>query len=55
MGSTFGIFNMAMSIGMGAGPLIGGLIADMANMQTIFYFGSGMVFSGIMLFLWFTR
>lgn len=55
MGSTFGMFNMAMSIGMAAGPLIGGMIADLANINSIFYFGACMVFFGTALFLWFTR
>lgn len=55
MGSTFGIFNMAMSIGMGAGPLIGGLIADLVDMNSIFYFGASMQLLGTTLFLWFTR
>ena len=55
MGSTFGIFNMAMSLGMSAGPLLGGLIADLANISSIFYFGACMVFLGTALFLWFTR
>jgi len=55
MGSTFGIFNMAMSTGMIAGPLIGGLIADTANISSIFYFGAGMGFLGTALFAWFTR
>ncbi|MFC1924111.1 MFS transporter [Chloroflexota bacterium] len=55
MGSTFGIFNMAMSTGMIAGPLIGGLIADTMNISSIFYFGAGMGLLGTALFAWFTR
>jgi multidrug resistance protein len=55
MGSTFGIFNMAMSIGMATGPILGGLIADMVNINSVFYFGAIVELSGVGLFIWFTR
>jgi len=55
MGSTMGVFNMAMSIGMATGPLMGGLIADLMNIDSVFYFGAVMGLLGISLFIWFTR
>jgi len=55
MGSTFGIFNMAMSIGMATGPIIGGFIADAVNISSVFLFGASVEFCGILMFSWFTR
>ena len=55
MGATMGVFNMASGIGMALGPLIGGLIADLVNMNSVFYFGAGVGLLGTGLFIWFTR
>lgn len=55
MGSTFAIFTMAMSIGMAVGPLLGGVIADLLNVNSVFYFAAVVVLVGISLFTWFTR
>jgi len=55
MGSAMGILNMAQSIGMAMGPLIGGLIADLMNINSVFYFGAGVGLFGTGLFIWFTR
>jgi len=55
MGSTMGIFAMAFSVGMAAGPLVSGVMHDIANINTVFYFGAGMLLIGISLFTWFTR
>ncbi|MBA7684356.1 Bacillibactin exporter [subsurface metagenome] len=55
MGSTMAIFSMAFSIGMAIGPLLGGVIADLANINSVFYFGAGMGLIGTSLFIWFTR
>ena len=55
MGSTLGVFNMAMSLGMAAGPIVGGVVADFINLNSVFYLGAGASFLGIGLFLWFTR
>ncbi len=55
MGSVMAVFNMAMSIGMVIGPLMAGGIADLANINSVFYFASGMAVIGTSLFVWFTR
>jgi predicted MFS family arabinose efflux permease len=36
MGSSMAIFNMAMSIGMATGPLIGGLVFDSIGLKFSF-------------------
>jgi MFS family permease len=55
MGSTMALISMAMSIGMAAGPIVAGGIADLANINSVFYFASGVVVVGTSLFIWFTR
>ncbi len=55
MGSTMAMVAMAMSIGMIIGPLLSGVIADLVNINSVFYFGAGMVLIGASLFIWFTR
>ena len=55
MGSTMGIFAMAFSIGMAVGPLLSGVIADFASINSVFYFGASAGLIGTSLFLWFTR
>jgi len=55
MGAALGMFNMAMSVGMTVGPLLGGVIADAWDIDTVFYCGAGVGLGGTALFLWFTR
>ncbi len=55
MGSTFAIFTMAMSIGMAVGPLLGRIIADLLNVNSVFYFAAVIGLVGTSLFTWFTR
>jgi len=55
MGSTIAMFTVAMSIGMSVGPIISGMIADFAYINSVFYFGAGIGFAGIILFAWFTK
>jgi len=55
MGSTFAMFTLAMSIGMAVGPLLGGVIADLLNVNLVFYFAAVVVLVGTSLFTWFTR
>jgi len=55
MGSTMSILMMAMGIGMAAGPPLCGVIADLVDISTVFYFGAGVGLIGTGLFAWFTR
>jgi len=55
MGATIAVFNVALSIGMTAGPLLGGLIADFTDINSVFYFGAIVTLLGAGLFVWLTR
>jgi len=55
MGSTMALFGMAFSIGMAIGPLLSGVIADLVNISSVFYFAAGMGLVGTSLFVWFTK
>ena len=55
MGSAIAMFSMALSIGMAVGPILGGAIVDLANIDSVFYFGATMALLGAGLFMWFTR
>ena len=55
MGSTIAIFAMAFSIGMVIGPLVGGVIVDFVNINSVFYFGAAIGLVGTILFIWFTK
>ncbi len=55
MGSTMSIFFLAMSIGQAVGPIISGGIADLLNVDSVFYFGAIIGLIGTALFIWFTR
>jgi DHA1 family multidrug resistance protein-like MFS transporter len=55
MGSAMAMFALAFSIGMAVGPLLSGVIADMVNINSVFYFGAIMSLVGTSLFIWFTK
>ena len=55
MGSTMGIFNMAMSIGLAAGPMVGGVIYDYLNISVVYYFAGFFGLLGTSFFIWFLR
>jgi len=55
MGSTMAILAMAFGIGMGVGPLIGGVIADFVDINSVFYFGASVGVIGTGLFIWLAR
>lgn len=55
MGLTMAAFAMAFSIGMAIGPLLSGVIADFASINSVFYFGASVGLIGTALFIWFTR
>lgn len=54
MGSTMGVFTMAMSLGMAASVINGG-VAELGGLDSAFYFGAGIEALGTGLFIWFTR
>jgi len=55
MGSSIALFSMVSSIGMVAGPIIGGAIADSAGINSAFHFGVTILLVGAGLFAWFSR
>ena len=55
MGSTIAIFTVAMSIGMATGPILSGVLADLAHINSAFYFVAGIGLLGTTLFTWFTK
>ncbi|MBA7606685.1 Multidrug resistance protein MdtG [subsurface metagenome] len=55
MGSTMSIFFLAMGIGMALGPIISGGLADLIDIDSVFYFGAVMGVIGTGLFALFTR
>jgi DHA1 family multidrug resistance protein-like MFS transporter len=55
MGPTMAILAMAFAIGMGVGPLLGGVIADFISVNSAFYFGAAFGLIGTGLFIWFAR
>ncbi|MDY7031302.1 MAG: MFS transporter, partial [Thermodesulfobacteriota bacterium] len=54
MGSVMGVFNMAMSVGLATGPLLGGLLLDSLGIHSIFLFGGIAGFTAIGLLVRFT-
>lgn len=55
MSSTIAVTQMAMSMGMAVGPLLGGVILDYLNISSVFYFAAAIGLVGAGLFSWFTR
>jgi len=55
MGSTIAVFMMAMSLGMTIGPLLAGAMADLVDINSVFYSGAAIGLIGTSLFIWFTR
>ena len=49
-GTTMSALESAMSLGMMAGPLVSGVLADSFSMHLIFWVGSGISFFGIIVF-----
>jgi len=55
MGSTIAVFAMAMSLGMTIGPILAGAMADLVDVNSVFYSGAAIGLIGTSLFIWFTR
>ncbi|MFA4911004.1 MAG: MFS transporter [Desulfobacteria bacterium] len=55
MGAVMGVFDMAMSLGLAGGPLLGGLFMDFLGIEYIFLFGGFAGFVATGLFVWFVK
>jgi len=55
MGSVITTVSVAMSMGMAVAPILGGVIVDFTNIDSVFYFAAGIAFVGTSLFAWFNR
>ena len=55
MGTAMSLEMLAMAIGMGIGPIVGGLVADALNVGSVFYFSAGALLVGSFLFFMLTR
>jgi MFS family permease len=49
MGSTMAVFNVSMSLGLGCGPLVSGLIHDLTGLKAVFYFAAFVGVTGSIL------
>ena len=49
MGSTMAVFNVSMSLGLGCGPLVSGIIHDFIGLNEVFYFASFVGVAGTIL------
>lgn len=54
-GPLMGVLAKAFGIGMAIGLLLGGIITDLANINSVFYFRAAMGLAGTNLFIWFTK
>ncbi len=55
MGTAMSMEMMAMAVGMGIGPVAGGLVADAINVPAVFYFSAAVQSIGIALFYALTK
>lgn len=55
MGSMMSVVFVAGGIGMALGPIASGSIAQLSNINWVFYFGGLMNLLGTLAFVWFTR
>ncbi|MBI2850176.1 MAG: MFS transporter [Chloroflexi bacterium] len=55
MGSMMSMLFLAMSIGMASGPIASGAIAQLLDINWVFYFGGVASLMGTIAFIWFTR
>jgi predicted MFS family arabinose efflux permease len=49
------VITIALSIGMALGPILGGAIVDLVNINAAFYFSASLALAGAGFFVWFTR
>jgi DHA1 family multidrug resistance protein-like MFS transporter len=53
MGSTMGLFNMAMSFGLAGGPLLSGLFVESLGLESPFYIAALAALVGLLTFIFF--
>lgn len=53
MGSTMGLFNMAMSFGLAGGPLLSGLFVESLGLESPFYIAAFAALVGLLIFIFF--
>jgi DHA1 family multidrug resistance protein-like MFS transporter len=53
MGSTMGLFNMAMSFGLAGGPLLSGLFVESLGLESPFYIAAFAALVGLLTFIFF--
>jgi DHA1 family multidrug resistance protein-like MFS transporter len=53
MGSTMGLFNMAMSFGLAGGPLLSGLFVESLGLESPFYIAAVAALLGLLIFIFF--
>jgi MFS family permease len=55
MGSTMGLFNMAMSFGLAGGPLLSGIFVERLGLQSPFYIATIAALVGLLIFIFFLK
>lgn len=55
MGISMAMFNMGMGVGMSVGPILAGLVADLWNVESAFYFMAALMLVSTIAFAGFTR
>jgi len=55
MGTSMGLFNTAMSVGMVMAPLVSGLVMDYLNLSAVFIVAGLISVSGMLIFYYFVR
>ncbi len=48
MGQAFGFYQTSMTVASGAGPLVGGLVADLVGLKQAFFVSSGLMVVGLL-------
>ena len=52
MGAIMGLLALSHSLGMMAGPLLGGMIIDLFSYELIFMTGAVFMGAGLLIFIW---
>ncbi len=55
MGSSMSLFNISMSIGIGIGPVLGGVVNDFLGLDEVFYLSAFIMLTGVFVFYYLIR